>query len=188
MSAVTKQSSIPVATLAITLLTATLPAQCEELSTLKPDSVHVWRQTVLHTSSGSFRWYQSDEMWLYQLRVSVQFCYVYGGNSESVFASITYFIFWGTPSWLSTLRKGLPQTAGPKLRPPGTPLTVRWPGAYCVTTAGISRTSCHFCSAPLGLIMHVCLDRQTGCDDERRIKGKWWGEFCEHVDQSVDHF
>lgn len=54
MSVVTKRLSIPVATLAITLLTATLPAQCEKLSTLKPESVHGW-QAVLHTSSGSIR-------------------------------------------------------------------------------------------------------------------------------------
>lgn len=54
MSVVTKRPSIPVATPAITLLTVTLPAQCEKLSTLKPDSVHR-RQTVLHTSSGSIR-------------------------------------------------------------------------------------------------------------------------------------
>lgn len=54
MSVVTKRSSNPVATLAITLLTATLPAQCEKLSTLKPDRVH-GRQTVLHSSSGSIR-------------------------------------------------------------------------------------------------------------------------------------
>lgn len=50
MSVMTKRSSIPVAILAITLLTA----QCEKLSTLKPDSVHR-QQTVLHTSSGSIR-------------------------------------------------------------------------------------------------------------------------------------
>lgn len=52
MSVVTKQSPIPVAILAITLLTATLPAQCEKLSTLKLDTVHRW-QTVLQSSSGS---------------------------------------------------------------------------------------------------------------------------------------
>lgn len=51
MSVVTKRSSIPVAILAITLLTASLPAECEKLSTLKPDRVYR-RQTVSHTSSG----------------------------------------------------------------------------------------------------------------------------------------
>lgn len=54
MSVVTKRSSNPVATLAITLLTATLPAQCEKLSTLTPDLVQ-GRQTVLHRSSGDTR-------------------------------------------------------------------------------------------------------------------------------------
>lgn len=52
MSVVTKRSSIPVAILAITLLTASLPAECEKLSTLKLDRVYR-RQTVSHTSSGN---------------------------------------------------------------------------------------------------------------------------------------
>lgn len=52
MPVVTKWSSLPVAILAIALLTATPPAQCDKLGALKPDRVHR-RQTVLHTSSGS---------------------------------------------------------------------------------------------------------------------------------------
>lgn len=54
MSVVTERSSNPVATLAITLLTASLPAQCEKFTTLKPDSEHR-RQTLLHTRSGRIR-------------------------------------------------------------------------------------------------------------------------------------
>lgn len=56
MPVATKQSSLPVAILAITLLKATLAAQCEKLSTLKPDNVHR-RQTVLHSSSRCIRPY-----------------------------------------------------------------------------------------------------------------------------------
>lgn len=61
MSVVTKRSSNPVAILAITLLTATLPAQCGKLTTLKPDSKQR-QHTVLHPRSGRIRWYQSDEI------------------------------------------------------------------------------------------------------------------------------
>lgn len=61
MSVVTKHSSILVAILAITYLTAFLPAQCEKPSTLKPDSVH--RQCYIRAQVllGPYR---SDEMWV----------------------------------------------------------------------------------------------------------------------------
>lgn len=132
MSVVTKRSSIPVATLAITLLSATLPAQCEKLSTLKPDSVHR-RQTVLHTSSGSIRWYQSDEMWLYQLSVSVQYCVcMYGENSESVCVC-------GRALRISFFR-GTPDDSGPGrgLTPNHSPWTPpSWDTTYSQVTGGV---------------------------------------------------
>lgn len=84
MSVVSKWS-IPVATLAITLLTVYPPAQCEKLSPLKQDSVHR-RQTVLHTSLGSIRWYQSDEMWLCR-----SVLYVYEGRASAVWALLILF-------------------------------------------------------------------------------------------------
>lgn len=111
MSVVTKRSSNPVATLAITLLTATLPAQCEKLSTLKPDSVH-GRQTVLHTRSGSIRCYQSDEMWSYQLWVSVQYC-MRTQKTERVCASVcehdALHFFWGTPDDSAPWKRAYPK-------------------------------------------------------------------------------
>lgn len=181
MSVVTKRSSKPVAALAITLLTAILPAQCEKLSTVL-SMCTIGFQTVLHTSSGSIRWYQSDDTWLHQLWVNSQCC-LCREKSVKVRLRITHFVYRGTPRWLSAQREGLPQTAQPKRRPPGTLLTVRWPGACScavtdVTAAGISRTSwCHFCflwSAQHALIVcvYVCLGRQTGCD--RELQGVSW--------------
>lgn len=167
MSVVTKRSSKPVAALAITLLTATLPARCEKLSTLLSVCT-IWFQTVLHTSSGSIRWYQSDDMWLHQLWVNIQHC-TCRETSVKVRPCVTHFVYRGTPRWLSAQREGLPQTAQPKRRPPGTLLTVRWPGACScavtdVTAAGISRTSwCHFC-----VYVCMCLGIQTGCDREQQ--------------------
>lgn len=97
----TQQSSIPVAILAITLLTATPAAQCEKLSTLKLDRVHR-RQTVLHSSSGSIRWYQSDET-TYWRKHGMR------GKAVSVSVSITQVIFRGTPGDSAPWKRAYPK-------------------------------------------------------------------------------
>ena len=160
MSVVTKWS-IPVATLAITLLTVYLPAQCEKLSTLKQDSVHR-RQTVLHTSLGSIRWYQSDEMWLCR-----SVLYVHRGKGKSC-ASITHLVFQGTPVDSAPWKRAYPKQRALNSAllwhhlQSGDRRRVFAPGK--MTTAGISRTSwCHFCflcSVTHGFLVQVCKDKQ----------------------------
>lgn len=173
MSVVTKWS-IPVATLAITLLTVYLPAQCEKLSTLKQDSVHR-RQTVLHTSLGSIRWYQSDEMWLCR-----SVLYVHRGKGKSC-ASITHLVFQGTPVDSAPWKRAYPKQLALNSAllwhhlQSGDRRRVFAPGK--MTTAGISRTSwCHFCflcSVTHGFLVQVCKDKQTGCEDE--LQGRFHG-------------
>lgn len=181
MSVVTKRSSIPVAILAITLLTAIPPAQCEKLSTLKPDSVHR-RQTVLHTGSGSIRWYESDEMWSYQLWVRVP-C-MRGENSERVClcVNITHFFFWGNPQWLSALKEGLPQTAALNSALLGHHLQSGDRGRVSAPVQmwqqreflGLMSFLLPIqCTAWVGCeCVCMCLDRQTGRDDE--LQGVSW--------------
>lgn len=107
MSAVTKQSSIPVALRAITLLTASPAAQCEKLSILKSDSVHR-QQTVLQSSLASIRRYQGDVMRLYELRASVQLT----ARCASV-TIIAHFIFKGTPDDSAPQMRAYPEPLTP---------------------------------------------------------------------------
>lgn len=110
--------------------------------------------------------------------------------------------FSGNPQWLSALEEGLPQTTGSKPRPPGTPLTVRWPWAcFCttadVTTVGISRTMlCHFSFLHSMGWLYVCVFRYTNRmwwwavwgfhrrernQTKPQVLQKWWGKFYKNL-------
>lgn len=203
MSVVTKRLSNPVATLAITLLTATLPAQCEKLSTLKPDRVHGW-QTVLHTSSGSLRWYQSDEMWRYQQWVRVSTACAWRQHRECTYVSKHYaFHFSGNPPMTQRLGRGLTPNRSPKTPP-------SWDTTYSQVTGGVflRRHSVNFSDFVMSFLLPmkcaawvhcacvcVCIDKQdvmTACRGgfhgreanqtaTPQVKLKWWGKFYVHV-------
>lgn len=181
MSVVTKQSSIPVATRAITLLTATLPAQCEKLSTPKPDSVHR-RQTVLHTSSGSIRWYQSDK-WLYQLWLTAN-CSMWMEKTVRVCAH-QHVIFRGTPDDSAPWNRAYPEPLalnsallghhlqsgdrGCVSAPPQ--MWQQWEFLGLCDVISASYAVCRM--GWLYMCVYVCLERQTGCDD--KLQGGFHG-------------
>lgn len=132
------------AILAIALLTATLAAQCEKLSTLKLDTMHTDGRNLLGSSFGYIRLDQSDDMWLSHLWVRV---WCRRGAAVRVNTSIALFIFFGGEPPMSQLdwKRAYPKPLTLNPAPPGHHLQSGDRGRFCtaasVTTEGISRTA-----------------------------------------------
>lgn len=95
--------------LAITLLPATLPAQCEKLSTLKPDSVH--RQSYIPAQVLS-----NDTKVMKCGYTSSLALFVYGANSASVCACVLALrikFFGGTPDDSAAWTRAYPKPLHP---------------------------------------------------------------------------